>query len=674
MSTHTTHANGAAKAFDPSQGEWKELARQSTQKPLPPEVSYHDYRRRVGIAWETGRWDEGTTAMVKGVLEFQNYDQSRVPTHPDHSDSPNGQEAEGRQQALVTKGEPGPGQDAPEDVQPGDETGEIETGLLDASTGQSEPKVKDPPNVKRKTKKAKAKTEKKVEAETPAEDKQTRQGWVDWSSEWREWSMEPTQKPTEEKVDALEHVMALLSSDPNTKKEHAKRCWHRAISRTYWSKGEYHYLNENGRWGAYKKEDLLTILNFTDLLQHANPILGKNQATAWKQQKFEAFKARVMTGNHVDFSGELAGHQPGLLEWKNQRYLIKYGPDIIKPAPGDPSPILNILTDLLGEEQLPYILGWLKTSYEALVNGEMCTGQMLVLAGPPGIGKSFVKEFIIRPILGGRHTDPSLYLQGKTQFNADTSRAESWEIDDVVGSTDSEKRKMMTGAIKKLAASNDHRIEAKHSNAIQPPPTFHRLTVYTNDGVHDLWVLPELNDSTVDKAIILKASKAELPLVQLPGPSKAERESFRDLFTGALPAFVDYLLNWEIPEGLRNGRYAIKAYQHKDIAEDLEGMSDEGRLLSMIDHLLEFPKGQPLEGRAMAIESALRTAAEPWRLTTKLNKVIWYERFIGNTLKTLRRTHPERVELKKKDSGGYNIWVIHPPKEDEKKPRLNNVK
>lgn len=307
----------------------------------------------------------------------------------------------------------------------------------------------------------------------------------------------------------------------------------------------------------------------------------------------------------MDFVGELAGRKTGVIPWKGDKYLIRKGPEIIQPARGDCYPVKGLLLDLLGEEQFIYFKGWAKTSYEALRDGEMSTGQMLVLSGPPGIGKSFVKEFIIRQILGGRHTDPTSYLHGKTNFNADTARAESWEIDDSVGTSDSNKRKMLTGAIKKLAASNDHRVEGKHKDGIQPPPVFHRLSVFTNDEAYDLWVLPEMTGSTADKAIILKAHKAENPRVKLPGVN--EREAFRQQIEKALPAFIQQeLLDWKIPDELKNGRYGIKAYQHKELAEALHQMSDEARLLEMIDILL--PLSEAWEGTAGDLELELRAS------------------------------------------------------------------
>ena len=439
------------------------------------------------------------------------------------------------------------------------------------------------------------------------------------------------------------------------------------VARTYWRDGKYWYLNDDGRWDAYSADDLLTILDGPETGFFNHTIADQKAASAWKVAKFKAFKRRILTKNNINFVGEFAGHQMGITEGPGGRYLITRGPTMIKPVERDYKIIWDLLTDLLGEEQLPYFLAWLKTSYEALRDGEMSTGQMLVLAGPPGVGKSFIKEFIIRPILGGRHTDLTAYLQGKTHFNSDSSRAESWEIDDQVGVSDSQKRKMFNGAFKKLTSSNDHRTEAKGKDAIQPPPLFHRLTVYTNDYSYSLWVLPELDESTVGKAIILKAHKAENPRVQL--PNVKERPDFRERFERALPGFVHMLTQWEIPEAITNGRYGVRAYQHPELKAALGHMSDEARLLEMIDILL--PLSEPWEGTSGDLEIALRAYAKDSGMSQELSKVLWNRRALGNGLGKIRKTNPERVRLKGQNWKGKSVWILLPVevKEGEEKPK-----
>jgi hypothetical protein len=230
----------------------------------------------------------------------------------------------------------------------------------------------------------------------------------------------------------------------------------------------------------------------------------------------------------------------------------------------------------------------------------------------------------------------------------------------MVGFSDSEKRKMMTGAIKKMSASNDHRIEAKYQDAFQPPPLSHRLSVYCNDGPNDLWILPEMNDSTTDKAIILKVTKALNPQVKLPGNSKEERAAFRDQFKKELPAFIQQeLLDWEIPEDLKDGRYGIIAWQHPDLAKAIHQMSDEGRLLEMLGILLDRSRAQEFTLEEM--EPEIRARASELSMSQELTKVLWNRQSLGNGMGKLRKTNPERVKIKGQNSKGQTVWVHLPP-------------
>src|SRR5258708_3278927 len=414
--------------------EWVEKALESMEGALPANINRPELEEALWQLEEegTGELTADETDIINQVLVYQSGSEHH--------------------QSLPTEAEQPEPQAKPQDVGPGEETGEIEdvsNGLLEAPTDQTDiapggDSTPSPDKPKEHPTKTPDKPEAKAEETKADEDQEEgpkKEKWHEGPSDWGLWSIE---KPGEPKPrDVLDEISLTLGSNKLDPKAKAERVWHREVARTYSHKGEYWYLNDSGRWGVYTKEDLITILEGTELF-HGRPVDSKDAAT-WRREKSKAFIRRILTKNQVDFVGELAGHKAGVVDWKGEKYLIRKGPEIIAPTPGDFSTIEGLLHDLLGPEQLPYLYGWPKTSYEALRDGEKSTGHTLVFSGPGGIGKSFAKEFIIRPILGDRHTDPTNYLQGKTNFNADTSRAESWEVDDSVGTADSNKRKMLTG-------------------------------------------------------------------------------------------------------------------------------------------------------------------------------------------------------------------------------------
>jgi hypothetical protein len=146
-------------------------------------------------------------------------------------------------------------------------------------------------------------------------------------------------------------------------------------------------------------------------------------------------------------------------------------------------------------------------------------------------------------------------------------------------------------------------------------------------------------------------------------PTVNERAAFREKIAKELPAFVYWLTQWVIPEDLTNGRYGVKAYQHEELAEKLDQMSDEARLLEMIDILIfeatDDYRNKPVEISASRLEILLREQAKFVNMTRELEKVLWNRQALANGLAKLKGHG--RVEKKKKDSKGNRGWIIYPP-------------
>lgn len=409
--------------------------------------------------------------------------------------------------------------------------GETETapqGQPEASTGKSEIDGAQETQAKPK---AKAKPE-------ADEDGDKKGKWIEGQIDWLEWSIEKTGEPKPRDID--EEIWQFIGPDKLDPKARAEKIWHREVACTYYYKEKFWYLNDTGKWYSYPKTDLLNILEGTDLF--LNRPAGKEAGAAWLKLKTNVFLRRIQTKNVADFVGELPGYFPGLYTHKGRTFLIVNGPELIEPAPGDYKPVLDLLHEVLGEEETEYLLACLTIADKCLRTRDRSSGQMLIIGGKHDSGKTFIKEHIIRPILGGRHADPSEYLKGKT-FNKEVFQAESWEIDDGVGTK--EKRLILTGAIKKMTATSEHRMEGKYADGIQLPPVLVRLHAYVNtDSESDLFAVPEVTDSTRDKLIILHASqsKEERQSTVLPDANvEGAREAFAEKIRKALPAFLHYI-------------------------------------------------------------------------------------------------------------------------------------
>jgi hypothetical protein len=121
-------------------------------------------------------------------------------------------------------------------------------------------------------------------------------------------------------------------------------------------------------------------------------------------------------------------------------------------------------------EQRPRFDGWLKESFEAITTMAKRQSLVLVLAGDPDCGKSFIQEFIITPTLGGRRIDPFKVASGQTRFNGELNEAEHLMIQDAAAKKDMASRQLLGDYIKQIAANNSTHHEDKGRKGLTLEP------------------------------------------------------------------------------------------------------------------------------------------------------------------------------------------------------------
>jgi hypothetical protein len=122
---------------------------------------------------------------------------------------------------------------------------------------------------------------------------------------------------------------------------------------------------------------------------------------------------------------------------------------------------------------------------------------------------------------------------------------------------------------------------------------FRRVSVSVNDEPEHLGVLPPLDDSLIDKILILKCYKHPMPM---PTTTPEEEAAFRAKIREELPAYLAYLLKMEIPAELIDSRFGFKAYQNDEIVEAIEGKSPESQMLEMMDEVFRGARCLPNSG------------------------------------------------------------------------------
>lgn len=421
---------------------------------------------------------------------------------------------------------------------------------------------------------------------------------------------------------------------------------------------EFLLQDERGDWIG------LAEAQFKRVLRRHGISAAADKSTGLSPQD-SAILALQMSRN-VAWSGSLAGYKAGFYETGCARILVTSSPKIIEPAEGDWSVLRGVITGLLGDrdgEQLDYVYAWLKLAYEALRAGMMQPGQVFVMCGPHGCGKSLLQQ-LITLMLGGRVARPFQVMSGGTAFNADLFGAEHLAVEDEQPSTDIRARRAFGSQIKNVTVNADQRFHQKHRDAIVLRP-FWRMTVSLNDESENVQILPPIDDSLEDKLMIFRAVRHEMPM---PTGTAEERAAFWARLVSELPAMLKFLVGMEIPAGLRCERFGVRHYHHPEILRLLNEVAPEVRLLALIDatfftapagglgHNAAVPRG-PIVQTAEELESGLTGLNAPHYFEAR--RLLGWSNACGTYLGRLARLRPDRVQAAR--CAGARRWQITPP-------------
>lgn len=361
---------------------------------------------------------------------------------------------------------------------------------------------------------------------------------------------------------------------------------------------------------------------------------------------------KIQTNRDVDYSGELAGYDAGIVECNGYRALVTKPPTRIEAQKGEFPIICKIIEDMFwvkSFDQRAHFFGWLKKAEEAVRLSIPMPGQVLVLAGPRNAGKNLIQD-IITEILGSRSARPYQWIIGKTNFNADLFGAEHLMIADEVPSHDMKSRRAFGAKIKDLAVNSIQTCHGKFQNAVHLKPCW-RLTISLNEEAENLVMLPPLEESLKDKIMLLRVNAATMPM---PSNTPEERNLFWKTICAELPAFIHFLQQWEIPMNLVDSRFGIEAYQDPDLIAGLEGMSHEQRLMDLIE-MTVLEGGQPFEGSLTQLESGLTADPDFGR---QVSKLLSFPNALQTYMTRLKQMQPNRISYRQ--SNGKGLWLIQP--------------
>jgi hypothetical protein len=375
----------------------------------------------------------------------------------------------------------------------------------------------------------------------------------------------------------------------------------------------------------------------------------------------------IQTTQNVAYVGPLAGYESGIYHMGGHQILVTDSPRFIVPQAGT-WPTLEALFRgmfLDGElDQRPYFYGWIKSAMGSFRQRRWKASQLIAMAGPVSAGKSLVQN-LLTAMFGGRSSKPYAFMMGQTTFNSHMFGAEHLMLEDEAESIDIRSRRHFAANIKTILTGRDQNCHAKHREALVLQPIW-RMSLSLNDDPERLQVLPPLDRDVRDKIMVLRARRCVMPM---PTRTHAEEERFWNQLVSELPGFLHHLDQWQVPEGLRDDRYGIVAYQHPEVVEKLEQTTPELRLLELIDREL-FPhhatpldqaRLEPWGGSAAALETRLTNP--PCRVAYEARKLLQWQNSCGTYLGRLKGTENEHLagRITSRKHNGQTVWTIQPP-------------
>ena len=351
----------------------------------------------------------------------------------------------------------------------------------------------------------------------------------------------------------------------------------------YYLEGTYYRRNSQGVYTAISTGDARIELRYQGF--------GTNKVHNEASETDVALR-NIQLDNCVQGAGPMCGRMPGLVTHNNFKYLVTRGPNIITATGSERAveamPMVELIKAVFGFEVNPYFdeqfetfMAWLQRARKALHNPEQhLPGQMLVLVGPAGCGKSYMQLLITR-MLGGRECDPAQWLQDSSKFNGNLWEAEHLVMSDSNLEPSGKAKNAMRDKIKELVANPSYPYHCKNKEQLTLRPIW-RLTLSANDDVTSANILPALENSTRDKIIYFKCYIKEGFF-----PDSENREKHHQAILDAIPAFLHFVENIKTKPEMISNRWGVNAWHHPECIELLQSYNPEQELEEILEKWLE---------------------------------------------------------------------------------------
>lgn len=241
--------------------------------------------------------------------------------------------------------------------------------------------------------------------------------------------------------------------------------------------------------------------------------------------------------------------------------------------------------------QLQIFLSWLSAFYVGAATLNPTQGQCLVVAGPSGIGKTFLFTHIIGPLMGGIKDADDYYVNGE-KFTGALFDAPIHLIDDKICDLDTRTRNGFTTRLKVVVATARLRYEEKYRNSVPSVPWLGRIVIACNMDPKSLSILPDLEQSNADKITMLRLGSVKYPFLS--------RQENIDAVNRELPNFARFLLQYKRDLKFFDRRMGVKAYQHPDMRVAAAENGYTNVVVDALRQVLDTLAGEETSGKIAA--------------------------------------------------------------------------
>jgi len=314
-----------------------------------------------------------------------------------------------------------------------------------------------------------------------------------------------------------------------------------AVEEVFFDGKQYHRKLPKGEWRAFGKEDLTSYLTTTRRLSNKAPKGGVSDV----QRAFQY----IQDHKFVDGAAPVVYREAGLLEVAGKTVLNTCTKTAVQPAPGagrgwgvDFPYIASIIDGLFPHdyEGRKFFMSWLVVYYRMCLAKKLSSGQNIIIAGGPGLGKTMMVRCIIGGLVRGYAECASL-MMGEDSFGGELFENALWCMDDASVAANAEQHRRFSEALKKMAANRTHRVNVKYA---MPTNTqwMGRVVVTCNDDPKSVQMLPSLDHSIQDKLLLFRVPPGDRKTKFLP------HDEGNAVLAVELPHFARFLMEWTVPE------------------------------------------------------------------------------------------------------------------------------